>query len=220
MAGPLRLAVLALVVAGLAALPLAFDVGALWNGIVSWLRALGPAAAAVFVGIYVTTAVLLIPSTMLDFGAGAIFGVVWGSVLVSLAALAAATASFVTARLVGREWLLRRLAADPRFARLDEAVRREGWKIVILARLSPIFPFWLLNYGFGLTRLPLGHFVLATWLGMLPLVVLYVWTGSVVTRLAGTGQAQTLEWVLYGTGLAATAALTVVVTRMARRVLV
>src|SRR5712671_5491313 len=99
------------------------------------------------------------------------------------------------------------------------AVFDEGWKIVLLTRLSPIFPFTLLNYAFGLTRVKLSHYVLASWLGMIPGTVMYVYLGSLVSVGAGHRQRTTGEWVLYGVGLLATVTVTVFVTRLARNAL-
>jgi hypothetical protein len=88
-----------------------------------------------------------------------------------------------------------------------------------LTRLSPVFPFTLLNYAFGLTRVKLGHYVLASWIGMMPGTVMYVYLGSLVNIGAGHRQRTTGEWVLYGVGLLATVAVTVFVTRVARQAL-
>jgi uncharacterized membrane protein YdjX (TVP38/TMEM64 family) len=98
-------------------------------------------------------------------------------------------------------------------------VADEGWKIVFLTRLSPVFPFTLLNYAFGLTRVKLSHYVLASWIGMIPGTVMYVYLGSLVNVGAGHRQRTTGEWVLYGVGLLATIVVTIFVTRVARKAL-
>ena len=112
-----------------------------------------------FVLLYVVVTVLLLPAVVLTLGAGALFGVAWAFVTVSIAATLGATAAFLVGRYLARGWVARRVAASARLGAIDAAVAREGWKIVLLTRLSPAFPFVLLNYAFGLTRVPLRDYV-------------------------------------------------------------
>src|SRR5262249_32983708 len=112
-----------------------------------------------------------------------------------------------------------KIEKNEKFAAIDRAVADEGWKIVFLTRLSPVFPFTLLNYAFGLTRVRLGHYVLASWIGMMPGTVMYVYLGSLVNVSAGHRQRTTGEGVLSGLGLLAPVAVTVFVTRLARKAL-
>jgi uncharacterized membrane protein YdjX (TVP38/TMEM64 family) len=163
--------------------------------------------------------VLFIPGSVLTLGAGALFGVVLGSVCVSISATLGATAAFLVGRYLARDAIARRIGRHEKFAAIDRAVADEGWKIVLLTRLSPVFPFTLLNYAFGLTRVKLGHYVLASWIGMMPGTVMYVYLGSLVNLSAGHRQRTTGEWVLYGVGLLATVVVTVFVTRLARKAL-
>ena len=122
-------------------------------------------------------------------------------------------------RYLARDAIARKIEKNEKFAAIDRAVADEGWKIVFLTRLSPVFPFTLLNYAFGLTRVKLSHYVLASWIGMMPGTVMYVYLGSLVNVGAGHRQRTTGEWVLYGVGLLATIAVTIFVTRMARKAL-
>jgi uncharacterized membrane protein YdjX (TVP38/TMEM64 family) len=149
--------------------------------------------------------------------------VLQGSIIASISATLGATAAFLVGRYFARDWLGRRMGASRRFKALDDAVAQEGWKIVLLTRLSPIFPFTLLNYAFGLTRVPLREYVLATWIGMMPGTVMYVYLGSLAGSLVTLDQSKrtrsTTEWVLYGVGLLATLLVTLYVTRLARRAL-
>ncbi len=187
--------------------------------ILAWMRALGPWGPVLFVAVYVLATVLLVPGSVLTLGAGAVYGVGYGSLIVSLASTLGATAAFLVGRHLARDAVARRVAANPRFAALDQAVADEGWKIVVLTRLSPVFPFTLLNYAFGLTRVPLREYALASWLGMMPGTVLYVYLGSLADAAGSPRQRTPAEWALYATGLLATLAVTVVVTRLARRAL-
>ena len=189
-----------------------------------WFRSLGPWGAAAFVVAYVVACVGFVPASLLTLGAGALFGVALGTLCVSVGATLGATASFLIGRFLARDWVARRIGTNARFQAIDAAIGREGWKIVGLLRLSPLFPFSLLNYGLGVSRVRLRDFVLASWVGMLPGTLLYVYIGSLLgTALLRGGPVQrertTAEWVFYGVGLLATVIVTVYVTRVAKRAL-
>jgi len=196
-----------------------FHVQDLLKEALDWIGKLGPWGPVIFVGIYVVATVFFIPGSVLTLGAGAVFGVGLGSVCVSISATLGATAAFLVGRYLARDAIARKIEKNEKFAAIDRAVADEGWKIVFLTRLSPVFPFTLLNYAFGLTRVRLSHYVLASWIGMMPGTVMYVYLGSLVNVGAGHRQRTTGEWVLYGVGLLATIAVTIFVTRMARKAL-
>src|SRR6266403_2470496 len=196
-----------------------FHVQDLLKAALDWIGELGPWGPVIFVGIYVVATVLFIPGSVLTLGAGAVFGVVLGSVCVFVSATLGATAAFLVGRYLARDAIARKIDKNETFATIDRAVADEGWKIVLLTRLSPVFPFTLLNYAFGLTRVKLSHYVLASWLGMIPGTVMYVYLGSLINVGAGHRQRTTGEWVLYGVGLLATVTVTVFVTRLARNAL-
>jgi len=167
----------------------------------------------------------MLPGAILTLGAGAVFGVVKGSLLVSLSSTVGATAAFTVGRYIARGRVERRIEANATFQAMDKAVGKEGWKIVGLTRLSPIFPFNLLNYAFSLTRVSLKDYVLASWIGMIPGTVLYVYIGSLAGSLAELGAnpdghvRTPAEWTMYAVGLIATGAITIILTRIARRAL-
>jgi uncharacterized membrane protein YdjX (TVP38/TMEM64 family) len=196
---------------------------ALLQDVLAWIAGLGGWGPVAFVVLYVVVTVLLLPAVVLTVGAGALFGVAWAFVVVSTGATLGAVAAFVIGRYLVRDWVARRVAASPRLAAVDEAVGREGWKIVLLTRLSPAFPFVLLNYVFALTRVSLPHYALASWLGMMPGIALYSYLGALAGDVAATavgGRARTPEeWILFGLGLLATAGVTLYVTRLARAAL-
>lgn len=197
----------------------------LFTNVLQWVENTGTAGPIVFFILYVIATVFMLPGTILTLGAGFVFGVVKGSILVSLSSTAGATAAFAVGRYLARDRVERRVKKSKTFLAMDQAVGREGWKIVGLARLSPIFPFNLLNYAFSLTRVSLRDYVLASWIGMIPGTVLYVYIGSLAGSLAelgldGTGQSRTpAEWTAYAVGMIATVAITVIITRIARRAL-
>jgi uncharacterized membrane protein YdjX (TVP38/TMEM64 family) len=189
------------------------------------IRGLGPAGYAWFVVLYVAAAVLFLPGSILTLGAGAVFGLGGGFLAVSAGSTLGAGAAFLVGRFLARDTIARKLEGNARFGAIDRAVGREGFKIVLLTRLSPVFPFNLLNYAYGLTRVGFGSYILASWIGMMPGTVLYVYLGTTAGEIAGAatgaggGSADTWSLVLRIVGLLATVAVTMVITRTARKAL-
>ena len=200
-----------------------FHVQELLKTSLDWVAGLGAWGPFIFIAIYIAACVLFIPGSILTLGAGVLFGVVKGSVIVSVAATLGASCAFLVGRYFTRQWVAKKIEGNPRFKAIDEAVAREGWKIVGLVRLSPIFPFNLLNYAFGLTQVSLRDYFFASWIGMMPGTVMYVYIGSLAGDLARLGAGErdrtVAEWTLYVVGLIATVAVTVYVTKLARKAL-
>ncbi|MDP3073207.1 MAG: TVP38/TMEM64 family protein [Opitutaceae bacterium] len=213
-----RIVLLVLAVAALATVLFVFDARALLRSALDFIQGLGVWGPVIFVALYIVATVLFVPGSALTLGAGALFGVTLGSVLVSIGATLGATAAFLVGRYLARDWVGAKIEGNASFAAIDRAVAAEGWKIVGLTRLSPVFPFSLLNYAFGLTRVSLRDYVLASWIGMMPGTVMYVYLGS-LARVAGERTRTPGEWALYGVGLLATIVVTVFVTRLARAAL-
>jgi uncharacterized membrane protein YdjX (TVP38/TMEM64 family) len=195
------------------------DVRTLLREALSWIERLGAWGPVLFIAAYVLATVLFLPGSVLTLGAGALFGVAWGSVYVSIGSTLGATCAFLVGRYLARDWVAAKIRGNERFSAMDRAVADEGWRIVGLTRLSPVFPFALLNYAFGITQVSLKGYVLASWIGMMPATVMYVYLGSLARAGAAGRQRTTAEWTLYGVGLLATLAVTVMMTRMARRAL-
>ena len=193
--------------------------GKFWNAQVLLKQALdcieniAPWGPVVFVVLYVLATVLFLPGSILTLGAGLVFGVAKGSILVSISATLGATAAFFVGRYLARGWVSKQIEANATFNAIDEAVAAEGWKIVGLTRLSPAFPFNLLNYAFGATRVT----------PRVPGTVMCVYIGSLAGDLATVGAGQHVrtasEWTLSTVGLLATIGVTVSVTRLARAAL-
>jgi uncharacterized membrane protein YdjX (TVP38/TMEM64 family) len=196
-----------------------FHVPELLRMALDWIGKLGMWGPLFFIGIYVAGTVLFVPGSVLTLGAGALFGLALGSAYVSVGATLGATCAFLVGRYLARDAIARKFQGNEKFVAIDQAVADEGWKIVLLTRLSPVFPFTLLNYAFGLTRVKLGHYVLASWIGTMPGTVMYVYLGSLAHVGAAPRQRTTGEWILYGVGLLATVAVTVFVTRLGRKAL-
>ncbi|MGH7630070.1 MAG: TVP38/TMEM64 family protein [Gemmatimonadales bacterium] len=219
-----RAARLLLVVLGLGALiALGRAAGGYVPQFAAWVDSLGAWGPITFIAGYVIACVAFIPGSLLTLAAGAIFGVTRGVLYVFVGAVLGAAAAFLIARYVARSAVERKLGGNPRFAAIDRAIAQQGRKIVTLLRLSPVFPFNLLNYALGLTQVRLGDYLLAM-VGILPGTILYVYTGKLagdVVALAG-GAAPARGpgyYAVLGLGLAATVVVTTVVTRTARRAL-
>ncbi len=200
-----------------------FDAKEMLNKSLHWIHGLGFWGPLAFILIYISACVFFVPGSVLTLGAGLLFGVVKGTVFVSAGSTLGAAAAFLIGRYLARDWISGKMQGNEKFKTIDEAVKTEGWKIVGLVRLSPIFPFNIINYAFGLTRVSLKHYFLASWIGMLPGTVMYVYLGSLagnLSQLGSAGQSKSWgEWTLYGIGLLATIGVTVYITKIAKKAL-
>ena len=211
------------IVGVVALLLVARQAGSLIPDFVRWVDDLGFWGPLVFMLGYAVATVAFVPGSLLTLAGGAVFGLGKGTLWVFLGASLGAISSFLVARYLARAAIEKRMAGNRRFAAIDRAVGEEGRKIVFLLRLSPVFPFVLLNYGLGLTRVRLVDYVVAC-LGMIPGTLLYTYYGRVlgeVAVLAGGAapERDTAYWIILAVGLVATLAVTTVVTRIAAKAL-
>lgn len=218
-----RLVFIGLVVAGLFYALKVLGIQEKLREMLAWIDDQGRAGPAIFIAVYVVATVLFLPGSLLSLGAGLLFGLGWGTVWVSIASVSGAACSFLVGRYLARGWVEKKASGYPKFKAVNEAVAGEGWKIVALTRLSPAFPFVFLNYAYGLTQVKLSHFVLASWIFMLPGTVMYVYFGTLAGNLAALGAGKDertpQEWALLIVGGVATVAVTVYVTKIAKRAL-
>ena len=183
----------------------------------TWVQGLGPAGMLLYAAVYVGAVLLFVPGIVLTLGAGFLFGLGWGIVVVSVASTLAAALAFLIARYLARGAVERLARNNPKFAAIDRAIGKEGWKVVALLRLSPLVPFSLSNYLYGLTSVRLGPYVATSWAAMLPATVLYVYLGAAGRTIGEKAPRSPWGWVFLGAGLAATAVVTVLLTRRAQR---
>jgi uncharacterized membrane protein YdjX (TVP38/TMEM64 family) len=188
-----------------------------------WVDGLGAWGPAVFIAGYALAVVAFAPASLLTLAGGAIFGVAAGTAYVFVAAVLGSSLAFLISRYVARAAIERRLAGNEKFAAIDRAVGRQGRRIVFLLRLSPAFPFNLLNYALGLTSVRFVDYLAAS-VGMLPGTLLYVYSGKAVGDVAALAGGAAHErsgsdFALLAVGLVATAVVTALVTRIARRAL-
>ena len=214
------------ILVGAVALIALVSVGRQFGGYVQqfaeWVDGLGFWGPLIFMLGYAAATVAFVPGSALTLAAGAVFGLLSGTVYVLIAATTGAALAFLVARYLARRMIEERLEDNQRFAAIDRAVGREGLKIVLLLRLSPVFPFNLLNYALGLTSVRFRDYLIAS-AGMLPGTLLYIYAGKVVgdvARLAGGASVQgPAYYAVLVLGLAATVVVTTIVTRTARRAL-
>ncbi|HIK32707.1 MAG TPA: TVP38/TMEM64 family protein [Oscillatoriales cyanobacterium M4454_W2019_049] len=203
-----------------------FNLQAIFQNALEWVNSQGTVGVLVFIGLYAIATVALVPGSLLTLGAGVIFGLAFGSIYVFVGATLGATLAFIVGRYLTRDWVAKKIEGNEKFAAIDRAVSKEGFKIVLLTRLSPAFPFVLLNYAYGLTGVTLKDYVLGS-VGMIPGTIMYVYLGSLAGDLARIGMegsasnpnAEIAQWVLRIVGFIATVAVTVYVTKIARQAL-
>jgi uncharacterized membrane protein YdjX (TVP38/TMEM64 family) len=190
---------------------------------IQWVQGFGALGTIIFGAFYVAGVVLFFPGILLTTAAGALYGVVIGTLIVSPASVLGATLAFVIARYFARDWVHRKLEQHPTFGAIDRAIGKKGFRVILLLRLQPLLPFNLLNYALGLTGVSLRDYVIASFIGMFPATVLYVYLGSIVQNLTellhGHLPASGLRNVLFWIGLAATIVLVWYIGRIARKAL-
>jgi uncharacterized membrane protein YdjX (TVP38/TMEM64 family) len=201
-----------------------FNLQALLKDTLTWIENLGSIGAIAFIGIYIMATVAFLPAFILTLGAGVLFGLWLGSIYVFIGATLGSIAAFLIGRYLARDWVAKKIAGNDKFKAIDRAVGKEGLKIVLLTRLSPAFPFNLLNYAFGVTGVSARDYIIGS-IGMIPGTIMFVYIGSLAGSLALIGtDAQppvnpTLQWTIRIVGLIATVAVTVYVTRLAKQAL-
>jgi len=192
-------------------------------GALEWTQGLGIWGPVFVVAFYVVACVFLLPGSILTLGAGFLFKLVGGVITVSIGSTLGACAAFWVGRTVARNWIADKVAENEKFAAIDEAVAHQGFKIVLLTRLSPVFPFNLLNYAFGLTNISFWKYVLGSWIGMIPGTLMYVYFGAGLRSFADVAAGNVEKGVagklFFWFGLAATIGVTIFVTRIARNAL-
>jgi uncharacterized membrane protein YdjX (TVP38/TMEM64 family) len=187
------------------------------------VEGLGVWGPVVFIAAYALACVAFVPASLLTLGAGALFGVVKGTIFVLIGATLGALGAFLIARYVARDWVAQRVQKDARFAAIDRAIAEQGRKVVFLLRLSPVIPFNVLNYALGLTKVRVMDYFVAS-AGMLPGTLLYVYTGKLASVVVGAAGKTAPPrgpafYAVLTLGLLATAAVTILITRVAKRAL-
>lgn len=190
-----------------------FGIGDKLGEVRGWIEGLGPWGPVAFIFLYATATVAALPGSALTVAAGALFGSVVGVVVVSVASTLGASLAFLVGRYFARDAIANWLSTKETFQKLDRMTEEHGATIVALTRLAPIFPFNLLNYGFGLTKVRFRTYVFWSWLCMLPGTILFVVGADAVFSGISEGK---VPWTLVGVVAVMFAVLTVIV-RYARQ---
>lgn len=215
-----KTAAVVVVIAALLAAGHFLPVAAWFQRLDGWVRSLGAVGPVIFAAVYAVGTVLFVPGSVMTIAAGVIFGL-WAIPVVSVGATVGAALAFLVARYLARQSVARYAEENGRFQAIDKAVGEQGGKLIGLLRLSPVIPFNVSNYFYGLTKVGFWPYVLATWLGTLPGTCLYVYLGAAGKAGLGGGQRShsVAEYVFLGVGLLATVIVTVIITRISRKAL-
>lgn len=199
------------------------NVNDLLQNIINWIKDQGIVGIVVFIAVYNLATVLFIPGAFLTLGGGALYGLFFGSIYVFIAATLGAIFAFLIGRYFARDYISQKIRDNMTFRAIDAAICKEGFKIVFLARLSPIFPFNILNYVFGITRVALRDYILGS-IGMIPGTIMYVYLGSLAMDINSLNspsndspKIQVMQWSLRLIGLIATIAVSIYIARIAKR---
>src|SRR5436190_7866856 len=187
-----------------------------------WVGQIGVAGIFIFIAVYAAATVLLAPGAILTISAGLVFGLWKGFLAVSAGSTLGAALAFLVARFIARDKVEKIARRNEKFRRIDNAIGKEGAMLIFLLRLSPVIPFNVSNYFYGLTGVRFWPYVLASWIGMMPGTFLYVYIGAAgkaAVSAAADGEEMKHGWQYWtftGVGLAATIVVTVWVTKIAR----
>src|SRR5216110_4013069 len=186
-----------------------------------WVGQMGVAGIFIFIGVYAVATVLLAPGVILTIGAGFAFGLWKGFLAVSAGSTFGAALAFLVARSIARDRIEAMAKGNDRFQRIDSAISEQGAKIIFLLRLSPVIPFNLSNYFYGLTAVKFWPYVFASWIGMMPATFLYVFIGTTGKAAVSAAGGEAMKhgwqyWTFVSLGLAATIVVIIWVTKIAR----
>lgn len=215
-----RLAVIAAALAGLIGLWAALPVSEWIEQFRDWVAQQGVWGHVIFAAVYIVATVALAPGALLTLAAGFAFGL-WAFPTVIIGATIGAGLSFLIGRYLARSWVERQAARSRLFKAVDKAIESEGWKIVGLMRLSPLVPFNLQNYFFGITKVDFWPYLITSFFGIMPGTLLYVWIGSLGATAGSVGassdEASFYKTLALAVGLVATLAVTIIVSRKAQQ---
>jgi uncharacterized membrane protein YdjX (TVP38/TMEM64 family) len=188
----------------------------------TWVALMGVGGIFIFIGVYAVATVLLAPGSILTIGAGFAFGLWKGFLAVSAGSTLGAALAFLVARFIARDRVEAIAKGNDKFRRIDNAIGKQGAKLIFLLRLSPVIPFNISNYFYGLTSVKFWPYVVVSWIGMIPGTFLYVYIGTAsqaAVSAAASGEAVKhgwQYWALTSVGLAATVIVTIWITKIAR----
>lgn len=194
----------------------------LFQHALSIIEGLGPFGPLVFVIFCVLATLIFVPNPVLALAAGALFGIPIGFVLISISSTLSAAGVFLVGRFLSRKWVIKKIALSEKTKALDDAVTKDGWKMVALLRQTAVVPFSIMNYALGLSKITFKRYVLATWIGMMPGLMLYVYLGSIAGEIAlerYNRQKNMLEWIFFAFGLIVTIGIGIYAAKRVKKIL-
>ncbi|KAE8009692.1 hypothetical protein FH972_006116 [Carpinus fangiana] len=220
-ASALRIALFLLLLAAIATACISLPVEKILKDFLLWVKQdLGPWGPLVLAIAYIPLTVLAVPASVLSLGGGYLFGLPVGFVADSIGATIGATAAFILGRTIGRSYVISKLKNYPKFQAVAIAIQRSGFKIVLLLRFVPLLPFNILNYLLSVTPVHIGEYMLATWLGMMPITFALVYVGTTLKDLSdvthGWNEVSTTRWVFMVLGFGISVILLICITKVAK----
>ncbi|TYI38575.1 hypothetical protein ES332_A02G037800v1 [Gossypium tomentosum] len=220
----LRIALLLVLLAAIIYACFTLPIEAILKDFLLWVeKDLGPWGPLVLAVAYIPLTVLAVPASVLTLGGGYLFGLLLGFISDSVGATVGAGAAFLLGRTLGRSLVVTRLKDYPQFRLVAIAIQRSGFKIILLLRLAPLLPFSMLNYLLSVTPVSLGEYLLASWLGMVPITLALVYVGTTLKDLSdvthGWNEFSTARWAFLILGLVVSVVLMICVTKVAKTAL-
>ncbi|XP_039136711.1 TVP38/TMEM64 family membrane protein slr0305 [Dioscorea cayenensis subsp. rotundata] len=217
-----RLSLLLLLLAAIVTACITLPVEKILKDFLIWIKQnLGPWGPLVLAIAYIPLTILAVPASILTLGGGYLFGLPVGFVADSIGATIGATAAFLLGRTIGKPYVISKLKDYPKFQAVAIAIQRSGFKIVLLLRLVPLLPFNMLNYLLSVTPVGIVEYMLASWLGMMPITFALVYVGTTLKDIAdvthGWSEVSTSRWLFIILGFLISAILMVCVTKVAKR---
>ncbi|GAV82732.1 SNARE_assoc domain-containing protein [Cephalotus follicularis] len=216
-----RFGLLLLLVAAIVTACISLPIDRILKNFLLWIKQdLGPWGPLMLALAYIPLTVLAVPASILTLGGGYLFGLPVGFVADSIGATLGATAAFLLGRTIGRSYVISKLKNYPKFQAVAVAIERSGFKIALLLRLVPLLPFNMLNYLLSVTPIQVGHYMLATWLGMMPITFALVYAGTTLKDLSdvthGWDKVSTTRWVYMALGFMISGILIFCITKVAK----
>ncbi|XP_075516529.1 uncharacterized protein LOC142551269 [Primulina tabacum] len=220
----LKISLLLLLISGIVIACFTLPIEKMLKDFLVWIEHdLGPWGPLVLAVAYIPLTVLAVPASVLTLGGGYLFGLPVGFVADSIGATIGAGAAFLVGRTIGRSFVISKLKDYPQFDAVAIAIQKSGFKIVLLLRLVPLLPFNMLNYLLSVTPVPIAHYMLASWLGMMPITLALVYVGTTLKDLSdvthGWNEFSKTRWAYIVLGLAVSVVLMICVTRVAKAAL-
>lgn len=212
---------LALVLVALSAAASFLPVKEWMKSFTDFVRGHGVLGVLLFIGAYALATVCFLPGLIFTIAAGLVYGALGGTAVASMGATIGAALAFLVGRYLFRQRIEKFAARNKRFKAVDQAIGKRGWKIIALLRLSPLIPFNLSNYFYGVTAIPFWPYLLASWAGMLPGTFLYAYLGAIgqAGLEGGKSSHSSWQWVSLGVGLIATVVVSIVIGRISKNAL-